>query len=256
MSSSLLSLLCNLGLNDSEARIYELLLQKGTVEARELVEPSALGRGNVYNVLTSLEKQGFVLAIQGGNKTRYQACDPAALRRLLEQKQAGVTALSATFEQSLPGLLSQFALSTGKPAIQLFEGLSGIEHVLEDSLTAEGEILTIADPDAITGEILALEARYIRKRLARKIPKRVLLPATDVGREWAATSRNVYTQTRICHHLTPGFCAGVEIYDTRVSFLTLRNGHAISLLIRDPSLSALQRAQFEALWQASVDPVP
>ncbi len=251
MSSPLLSLLCELGLNDSEARIYALLLEKGTVEARELVEPSALGRGNVYNVLISLEKQGFVLAIQGGNKTRYQACDPAALRRLLEQKQAGVTALGAAFEQSLPGLLSQFALSTGKPAIQFFEGINGCERALEDSLTAEGEILTIIDPDAITGELLILEERYIRKRLARKIPKRVLMPNTEMARAWNEQTKNAYTQTRLCTSLMGGFCAALEIYDTRTSLITLRNGQMISLLIRDPSLSALQRAQFEALWPAS-----
>jgi sugar-specific transcriptional regulator TrmB len=43
-------LLLRLGLNDNEAKMYELLLSRGETKARDLLEGSGLGRGNVYNV--------------------------------------------------------------------------------------------------------------------------------------------------------------------------------------------------------------
>lgn len=244
-------ILKDLGLNETEALIYELLLQHGTVEARELVIPSGLGRGNVYNALSSLEKRGLILSIQGEGKTRYQPADPSALRALLELQKNHFASLSATFEKTLPALASKFTLSSGKPAIQLFEGIDGCEHVLEDSLTTQGEILTIIDPDAMSPDLLALEERYIRKRVALHIYKRVLMPNTEMARAWVHKSEQAYTQTRLCPVLQGGFCAAQEIYDASVSLITLRNGHMISVLMRDPSLNALQRAQFEGLWQLS-----
>lgn len=241
-------LLQELGLSANEALLYEILLKKGPTKPSDLVEPSGLGRGNVYNVLQQLTSSGFVLLRDQGKFQTYEAVSPSELDRLLQQKQDATKRLEQSFLATLPQLASVFNLSTGKPTIQIFEGLDGIERVLEDSLTAQGEILTIADPDAITGPILQIESVYIRKRIAQKIHKRVLLPDTATAREWLKEPGNGFTESRICPSFMGGFCAALEIYDTRLSLITLRGKQVVSLLIRDESLAALQRAQFEALW--------
>ncbi|PIP86938.1 hypothetical protein COW81_03015, partial [Candidatus Campbellbacteria bacterium CG22_combo_CG10-13_8_21_14_all_36_13] len=43
--------LISAGLEEQEAIVYELLLQKGELRAGEIIKKTALKRGNVYNIL-------------------------------------------------------------------------------------------------------------------------------------------------------------------------------------------------------------
>lgn len=250
MNHTSFPILRELGLNESEALIYELLLQTGSVEARELIEPSGLGRGNVYNVLTSLEKRGLVLALHGGSKTRYQAADPTKLTELLQNKEQQLDALRATFQQSLTHMNSAFTLSTGKPAIQLFEGLEGVTQALDDSLTATGEILTYLDPTHITGSIAEVNAKYFAKRLKKGVYKRLLINAKQHDAAVLGES-NQYTESRTCSSPITGLYSVMELYDDKVAFHTYAPGKYISFILQNPLVTQLHRSMFEALWSAS-----
>ena len=48
-----------LGLSENEAVIYEFLIAGGRQKARDLVNASGLGRGNVYNLLGQLQEKNF-----------------------------------------------------------------------------------------------------------------------------------------------------------------------------------------------------
>lgn len=248
MNSNQLAFLQEIGLNEGESRVYGSLVAEGEAEARELVERTGLGRGNTYNIVAALEKRGLVVAVHGGAKTRYRATDPSNLRTLLERKQEEVQALKAHFDALLPGLASQYVLSTGKPAIQIFEGLEGVERALHDSLTARGEILTITDPAVITGEVIEINTQYVALRRRNKIMKRLLMPDTDLGIEFVKAAKNECTQARVCPGMAGGFSAVIEIYDQRLSLLTVRDNRFIAVLIENVPMVELQRAQFEVLW--------
>jgi len=247
-----LSILHELGLGQNEAFIYGLLLENGSMKASDIENLANIGRGNVYNTLTKLQKDGLVLPIEG-KQTRYQPVNPAELRKLLDKRLTEAKSLETLFQAQLPTLTSAFNLSTGKPAIQVFEGVEGVRQVLQDSLTTKEEILTIVDPDAISEEILDVESRYIRKRVDRKISKRVIMPDTPKAREWLKQSPNPYTTTRLVPKLSGNFKTATEIYDHRLSFITLSGEHIISILINDKDMAALQRVQFEFLWQNGIE---
>lgn len=123
--------------------------------------------------------------------------------------------------------------------------------ILEDSLTAKGEILTIVDPEALSTDILDIESRYIKKRVAKQLPKRVVMPNTPMARAWIAESETEYTQNRLVAGFAGGFSAAVEIYDDRLSYISLSGERIISVLINEKNMAALQRAQFEYLWATS-----
>ncbi len=241
-------ILSQLGLSENEALLYELLLESGAMKVRDLVKQTGIGRGYAYNVLMQLQQQGLVIAIEG-KQTSYQAVDPSKLRLLLERRVQEAHRLEEAFTVTLPQMASAFNLSTGKPAIQMFEGLEGIRTVLDDSLQATGEILTIVDPEAVSDEMARIEARYIAKRVAKKIHKRVLMPDTAKAYGPLPDGAAEYTRMRVLPDFVGDFRTAVEIYDDRMSFITLAGTSIISLLINDKSMTALQRAQFEALWK-------
>jgi sugar-specific transcriptional regulator TrmB len=225
-------ILKELGLTETEALLYELLIELGPKPARDLVEPAKIGRGNVYNGLTQLQHKGFV-TIKQGNKQVYEAVDPSKLLSLLVLEQERLRQLESSFASALPQLSSTFNLSTGKPAIQVFEGIEGFEKALEDSLTTKGEILTYVDLEALQGPFADINRRYIKLRAQKKINKRAITSDTPAAREYVAKLTTPFTQILLVKDFPIAFKTAMELYDTKVTYLTLRPEKTISVVLEE-----------------------
>lgn len=243
-------LLAAIGLSDGEAQIYQILLENGRTKARDVVELSDLGRPNVYHYLSLLEKRGLLTVIQG-KQQQYEAVDPTALRKLIEGKKQDVAEIEARFTETLPKLSSLFSLSTGKPTVEIFEGIDGAKQAIEDTLRQTGEILTILDPEAITGPLQKIDDHQYKMRIKKGVPKRILLADTESVRTSFVGAENPLTQVRFSQTLAAGTKCTVQIYGNTVSFITLTEHHLVSVIIRDPLIASQQQALFEALWQTA-----
>lgn len=244
------SILSDLGLSLNEAKIYESLIKNGAQKPHDLAKLSGIGRANVYGILDQLKKRGLVLELEG-RQSRFTAQDPGILGELLEQKTKEIDDLKARYSVDLPRLLSAFHLATDRPSIRIFEGLDGVVKILDDSLTAKGEILTTLDPAILTPEVNAIDDKYVAKRLRAKISKRIIMPDTEMARKILAGGDSELTKMRISKSLAGGFHTATEIYDTRVSLLSFSQERIISILIEDKNIAELFRVQFEALWAQS-----
>ncbi len=71
------------GLNIYESNVWVSLLSKGTATVGEIAEMSNVPRSRVYDVLESLEKQGFVIA-QLGKPIRYMTLKPSVILERLK----------------------------------------------------------------------------------------------------------------------------------------------------------------------------
>jgi sugar-specific transcriptional regulator TrmB len=241
-------ILKKLGLNANEAHIYELLLTKGRTKARDLLTDSGLGRGNLYNVLTSLVSQGLATVAEGKQQI-YEAAEPSHLAILVDDQKRRADRLAQEFQGELPKLLSTFNLTTGKPAIQVFEGIEGVEIALMESLSAKSSIYTYLDPSAFSEDVAKLNARYIALRQRKGITKRIILPDNEGSRQYVANATKELTE----YLLIPGLPAmpeiAVEMYGDTVTYLNLRGGKTISVIVRDISIASMHLAQFEFLWK-------
>jgi len=243
-------ILIQLGLQPNEALIYEILLEKGKSRARALVDESGLGRGNVYNILENLEKDGLVTTYEG-KQTLYEAADPSKLRKLVEKKKQDAKALESQFDTALSQLSSSFTLSTGRPAIQIFEGIEGIKQSLDHSLASKTDILTYADIDALKNnpELVELNRKYVKKRISLKIEKRILVPDTTEIRKYFSDVKTPFTTIGFLKDFPAGHQVGMEIYDGSISILTITKEKQIAVLISDPNIYEMHRVHFEYLWK-------
>ncbi|MFZ2681652.1 MAG: helix-turn-helix domain-containing protein [Patescibacteria group bacterium] len=241
-------ILQKLGLSANEAKLYELLLLKGESKASDLVPDSGLGRGNVYNLLTALVSRGLA-TVTAGKLQIYRAAEPTKLASLVEAKRLETDRLEAEFKAELPKLTSTFNLTTGRPAIQVFEGPEGFKEVLEDSLAATNGIMTFLDTAAVIGVIAEINRGYLKQRVAKKIIKRLILPDSQASRDFIAAQSTPYTEVVYLKDFPAGFKTATEVYNNKVSYLTLRPNKLISVLIEDENIAALHRAQFEYFWQ-------
>lgn len=241
-------MLISLGLNENEATIYEYLLTHGKQKASDLAIAVEVGRGNTYNILTKLVSLGLVTTIEGGQQL-FQAAEPAKLRSLLDAQRTRIDQIQSTFNATLPHLLSAYNLTTGKPAIEIFEGLEGLERALADSLEQKEEILTFADPFAFSEEARDLNARYVKKRIRQSIPKRVLLPDNSVAQNYVKEAPTEHTTYKIIAQFPPLPGVAVEIYGDTVTMLNLGNGKMIAVIMHDKAFAEFYRRLFFFLWE-------
>ncbi len=240
-------ILSRLGLAENEAKIYEILLLKGETKARDLLDDSGLSRGNVYNMLTSLTARGFIQVIEGKQQT-YRVTDPAKLSSLVEERKRGIERLDAEFKETLPRMLSTFSLTTGRPTVRVFEGIDGIEEALNDSLLATGEIRTYVDNAAVVGDVLAVNDRYVKRRLAKKIVKKMIVSDTPELRKLFSTLVNEFTLVAFIPQFPTTFQSAMEMYDDTVSYITLTPEKMIAVLLTDPAIASLEKQKFDFLW--------
>lgn len=246
------SILLDLGLSPHEALIYEHLLTFGPQKASKIAEEVKLGRANVYSILAQLSKKGVILEIEG-KQSRFQVTDPSSLQRLMDAKREATRVLETGFTESLRAIVSVYQLAIGKPAIQMFEGVAGFEKALDQSLHATTEILTYIDPEALRGELIEINARYVKRRVAKRVAKRIIMPHTPAAVAYAEHMTVPYTQILLVDHFPTSFHTAMELYDDVTTYLTLRSEKIISVIMRDADIAELQRAQFEYIWRSGVE---
>lgn len=239
-------LLQELGLHEQEAALYLLLLTQGPQKARDLTAAIGIGRGNVYNYLMMLVQKGLVSAIEG-KQTRYEAADPAKLEQLLAQKKQGISNLEGMFQQLLPTLTSAFNLSTGKPTVQVYEGVDGYKLALQDVLTSKTDILTYIDADALTGPLATIDAWFTKERERRGIRQRILVADTP-GLRQAFSEKTAGVEVRFLKNFANAYRGAMELYDHRIAYFSLTAGKSIAFIIQEQTMYELHRQQFEFLW--------
>ena len=239
-------ILLTLGLNDSEARVYEAILALGQAKPRDLVQNTGLGRANVYHVLTQLEQKQLITKIEGG-QVRYVAQDPENLRGLLEAKERDLAKLKAEADLLLPKLASAFALRSAQPTVRVYEGYEGYKKAIDVLHQSTTDILTYVDVAAITGTLAQLDEYYERGRSKKGIHNRLLV--ADEPRVMEAFERPAAdSEVRYLREFPHAFGSSMHITSDVIVYFTLRQGHDVALLIQDPSIVALHRQMFEFLW--------
>ncbi|MFA6018122.1 MAG: helix-turn-helix domain-containing protein [Patescibacteria group bacterium] len=241
-------ILSRLGLAENEAKIYEILLLKGETKARDLLSDSGLSRGNVYNMLTSLTARGLIQVIEGKQQT-YKVTDPTKLSSLVEERKRGIERLDAEFKETLPRMLSTFSLTTGRPTVRVFEGLEGAEDAIMDSLDAKQGICTYLDLSSLRGDFADANARYLKKRIAKQIPKRIIVPDSQEAHDFFEKQNTPFTTVVFVKDFPTGFQTAMEMYNDTVSYLTMTPEKVIAVLIADRAIASLEQRKFDFLWK-------
>lgn len=237
-----------LGLSQNEAILYECLLTKGRTPARDLVTATGLGRGNVYNILGSLVAKGIVVMTEG-TKQEYQAAEPNALRALVDAKISEAERVREELAIELPRIISTFNITTGKPTVQVFEGVEGLKAALNDTLDAKNGILTYVDMAAIAGPLEEVDQLYVKQRIRKGILKQIIVCDTKESREYIRAVDPRFTDVAFIPEFSIGSKTAVQIYNDSVLFITLEATRIISVLISDRAIAQMHREHFQFLWK-------
>lgn len=244
-------ILIEAGLSEEQAAIYSALLDKGPLKAGSISSWTGIKRGLIYKVLDQLENMGLVSKKGGeGTVAVFAPEHPSHLSEMMERKEKSLALAKETVSFSLGALSSKFNLLSGKPNVQFYEGKEGVKRVLEDTLLVPPgtEIYTYADIEAITKYIPEINKEYSDKREKLTIKKKGLVLDTIKAREIIKDYHTDVTETRFIKSDTGEFETVIQIYENKISYITLKNDSMIGVIIEDSSIYKIHKAIFETLW--------
>jgi len=240
-------ILTKYGFGKSTAKIYELLVKNGESSVSDLIDKSELSRGGIYDALSSLQEKNLVKHRKKGRKALYKAENPDKLHYLKEEKENEVNRMNAQLESIIHQLKGEYSLTESKPGARFFEGKKGFKEALWDTLEAE-EIYTIADVESVQKYVPEINEEYVKTRRKKSIDKKILITNTEASRNYMKKQGEELTDTRLLPENMDPFRTGVEIYDNKVSFFTLREENITATIIEDPDIHKMQKSMFEFLW--------
>lgn len=245
-------ILIEAGLSEEQSAIYSALLDKGPLKAGAIASWTGIKRGLIYKVLDQLENMGLITEKGGeGAVAVFSPNHPSRLAEIMEQKEKAMAIAKETVSFSIGALSSKFNLLSGKPNVQFYEGKEGVQKVLEDTLLVPPgtEIYTYADIEAITKYIPEINKEYSDKREKLKIKKHAFLLDTDEARKLISDYHTEVTETKFIKPDVLEFETVMQIYENKVSYITLKENSMIGVIIEDSSIYKMHKAIFEHFWK-------
>jgi sugar-specific transcriptional regulator TrmB len=241
--------LIQLGLTYTQSAVYEVLLKNGALPAGKIAKKTEFKRGLVYKILDDLMTAGLVQKEEEKGKVAiFEVKHPLELRDFAEKKQQKARDAKVALEGILPAIISEFNLASQKPGILFFEGENGIKEVINDTLSSRTDIYTYADMEEINKHIKKINAEYAKKRNRLKIGKKVLLVDSEYTQEFLKKYEKSNLDIRFVKNI-PHFATVMQIYDNKVSYVTLAQDKMMGVIIQNPSIYFMHKALFENMWE-------
>lgn len=241
--------LTQIGLTKEQSLIYEALLKNGYLTAGKIAHSINVKRGLVYKNLDELVELGLIeKKDKPGEVARFSPLHPDGLKKIIDEKNKKINIAKNSLESVFGQMLSEYNLLSGKPNVRFYEGKEGMREVLDDSLYSKTEIYSFADLETIEKFIPDVNKDYVAKRKKFDIKKRGILPDTPFNREVLSKYDMDVTDAKLVKLNVPIFETIMQIYDNKISYLTLREAHMVGIIIEDEHIYLMHKNYFEHLW--------
>lgn len=232
------------GLEKSKGAVYLAALNVGTGSAQDIAKKAGLPRTTTHEILQHLVQMGLVSFVAKGRTRIYSAEHPEKLKKLLQEKERRLDTV-------LPELSSLLNVKGARPRVRFYEGVEGVKHVLEDTLTTKRlplrSILSMADLYVMPGKIFM--DHCVARRIAGGIKLHVIRSETkDVKEIWPTSAEELREL-----HYAPAemiFPMTVYLYDNKVGIIGTEREN-FGMIIESQEFFATLKNLFEALWQVT-----
>lgn len=259
ISFMLQQLLQKIGLSEKDAEVYLACLELGTQPASVIARKACLKRPTTYLILEGLLKRGLVSEYTGSNVKYFTAVAPEYLLNFIEKQRRELASHQREIEEYLPqfqSLTNPFSIS---PKVRFYEGMAGIERVMNDTFTSSEPLRCYATMDAwfMRPDTKEYILWYGKERAEnRKLPVRSINIDTPLSRKYLEDEYPALIDTSISHfRFLPKdiqvFSNEINIYDNKVVIACLGKQELLGILIESENIAETQKSIFEIAWRTA-----
>lgn len=250
-----LTILKNIGLRDGEIKIYNLLLEKGELSAGQIIQKTALKRGDCYNKIYALKKKELIEEFSKHKKKYFRLEHPNNMRDYLDIRTKNIEDTKRELDLFLPDLISKFSFVSNKPGIRYFEGIDGIKQAYLDTLdekTKQTGIKAIISPADPHPEIANwLKKIYVKKRVKSEIWADVIASESGLAASYKKRDKKELRKTILVSEKKYPFKMEIDIYGgNRVSFISFTKDEMAAFIIESKAVYQTMSAFFNLNWHS------
>ena len=162
------SILKEIGLTDSEIKVYLALLELGSSTTGPIVEKSGVASSKIYEVLEKLMQKGLASFVIASGTKHFEAASPRRVEDYIREKQRRLAEQAEQIKKIIPELELKMTIAEKSETI-VFKGINGAQTAFEDILLTLGKndefvVLGFSDTDELFQQFL-LKFHQRRSRL-------------------------------------------------------------------------------------------
>ena len=231
-----------IGLTESQARIYLYLIEHGQTTPTELADGTGEKRTTVYSLLERLASMGLVTEKPRGKISAFTPNHPSALERLAEKRLRLAARQVKNLEASLPALTNFYNQHQNEPGVTTFYGGEGIRMIWDKVIATKAPYYFIRSRYDESADKEALE-KFKQERTEAGIEAEDITPS-EFTRNTNSDTRKWLLFTRTL--LPPGEYDSpveIDIFGDNVAFINY-NKDGMSTLIESPEIAEAMRQVF------------
>ncbi len=231
----------DLGLSQSEIKVYISLLELGKATAGPVIDKSKLQNSVVHRALNSLIEKGLINFIKEGKRNIYQATDPENFYDFIKEKERKFTEL-------LPELKEKQSHEKEKEKATIYQGKRGIAEIYNIMINAKSKEYNTFGGGEEVAKCMGLTwwRNLHAKRRANKLPSRQVFDETvrPLGKQ---ILKMPYTKIRF---LSKEFAQFQEtVISGEYVAINIFTENPYGILIKDKAVADGYRKHFEVLWE-------
>ena len=242
------TILEQIGLTESEAKVYLAMLKLGESTAGPIVEEAKVTRSKIYDIIERLKNKGLVSYITKESTKYFSASDPSNIINHIEDKKKELEKKKQSVEKLLPELEMQYRSAITNKTAEVFIGIKGMKNAFN---TLIGEF----DPKehyyvfgAGKGEDVEIFQMFFSQlheaRKEAKVRSSIIFNETSRGL-FISQEKSKLVEVRYLMESTP---ASINIYK-EFTIIAILAKNPITFLIRNKEVAESFKEYFKVMWK-------
>ncbi|NTV44366.1 MAG: hypothetical protein HGA67_01565 [Candidatus Yonathbacteria bacterium] len=240
-----------LGLSETETRLYVLSLSLGPSPITILATHLGIARPNVYKLIDSLRDRGLVPP-EGKEKyaRNFMVEPPTVVLELLRKKRETMAKMDMGLSMELPNLLALYHQGEGDTKIKVLKGKEQYIKIFNQSVEEEGGEIQFCGSatDFINFVSWDIENKWIAERLKRGIHIKILVLPGETAETLKKKDAEELRETRVLHS-GEQFKSSFMLYGNKLVFW--QPEAPLAIIVEDQYIVQMMREMFRLLWKNS-----
>ncbi len=243
-------ILPELGLSQSEIKVYLALLDLGDSTRSDIVNKSGIAGSKVYDILEKLKEKGLISIYIQNKIKHFKPVNPKQILNYVEEKKDEINKIEQDVKSILPTLLLKFTSSAKEQEVELLNGLKGLGILFREQV----DILKTGETCYVIGGTKATEEEptvaFFQKihtlREEKKIKTKMLynLRQMSTTEKFYSSQKYPHTKIRYIKHTSP---VAINVYKDR-TVIIIFSGTITAIHIKSEDVAQSFKEYFELLW--------
>ncbi|MAF51286.1 MAG: hypothetical protein CMH64_04315 [Nanoarchaeota archaeon] len=246
-------LLREIGLTQSEIKVYLSLLELGDSTRGDIVNESRIAGSKIYEILEKLQEKGFVSIYTKNKVKHFKPTNPQQIIYYLEEKKSQIEEVEKQTQQLLPSLLEKFSSSKEEEEVEVLSGIKGLEVLFREQVETlkRGETCYVIGGTRGYDEenVEAFFHKIQKMRQKKGIKTRMVFNIKQRESYAEQFSSKVYkfTEIRYMHHTSP---VAINFYKDK-TIIIIFGKKTTSIYINSKEVANSFMEYFNLLWKTT-----